>query len=456
MVGITFLLVSELLFVQSLDQLSEGIAGRVIDFFHDQANVRCSVIKFENHSGLSDLMAQRFYQLLISRLESEKNIRFKDLMINFNRNQGEFNLKNAVGLNYLLYVRLINNREKTGAGVVIFSRTLDKIVGVGYREILLERGEKEILNTTSFGFQSAGFSKAVELEADRHLLDIKTIPNKNGSSWHLFYYPDKINIYQPVNNRMEKISTLYLDWGRPFYPVLEQEGRLCVFYLNQEIYLSAGGNFSPASKIFHYQGNDWTEVLRIHFVPFRLVKINERTFLAGGEYDDGRNFFRPKLVLLPFDGVSAEAKEYYEKKVPAFFGLDFVLSDRRLVSVHVIDREYRYRLYAADLEELGTESDRRGTSVCSLSSDWVAVSDYSRQTDRLFFYRVTDGGRTLAYQNRIDGEIVFISDGSWNSSPGFWVYVREKQEYGDGYALQFWTKTPDQKTDAEPAEPGER
>jgi hypothetical protein len=449
---IALILVSELLFVQSLDQLSESIARKVIDFFNDKDNVKFSIIEFENYSGYSDLMAQRFYQLLVSRLESENKIRFKDLMINFNRKQGNFNLKNTTDLNYLIYLKLVRNREKVGAGVVIFSRTLDKIVEILYRETLLEKGEKEILNTLSFGFQSAGFSKVVEIDADRQLLDIKTIPDQNGESRYLFYYPEKIIAYRMLSNQLEKISLISLDWGRPFYPVLEADGRLCVFTLKGQFFLSAGNNFSSHTKIFRYQDDGWKEVFRIHFVPFRLVEINERFFLAGGEYDDGRNFFQPKLVLLPFDGDNFEPKEYFEKRIPAFFGLDFVLSENQLISVHLIDKDYRYRFYAADLEEMNTETEKKGASICSLSPEWVAVSDFSRDADRLFFYKVTDGGKMLAYQNHVKGEIIFISDGCWKTVPGFWVYIRKKQKYGEDYVLQFWAKNQEIKTAREPNE----
>ncbi len=51
--------------------------------------MRVAVVRFENESELGDLAMQKIYQMLISRLESEKNIRLADLLVDFTDGRGE-------------------------------------------------------------------------------------------------------------------------------------------------------------------------------------------------------------------------------------------------------------------------------------------------------------------------------------------------------------------------------
>ncbi len=440
---------SQFFFPQDLDQLSKNIASYINDFFVDKNNVHTSIIKFEDFSNFSDLMAQKFYQLLVSKFEASQTFHFKDMMINFNGNSGEFNLNNINQLNYFIFLKLIRNRDKLGAGVVIFSKSLDRIVGVHYREVLLNAGEINILNTVDYGFQSVGFSKIVEINAQQDLLDIKSIQDPSGDFRYFFYYPNKINIFKHRQTKLEKVSSFDLNWERPYYPVLEYEGKLSVFIFSGIVYLTAGNNFSPYCKVLKYQDNRWNELPALDFIPFKLLRINDQYYLSGSKYEEGKNFFKNKIILALFDSMKFNPKKYFEKKVPAFYSLAFSSKNDQLFSIHMIDRQYRYRFFSDNFEEQTMETEKRGASLSSTSDEWLAVSDYSRGSDTLYFYKIKGGSRHLVYQQKVKGEIVFISEGQWKSFSGFWVFVKKSNKYGNEFVLQFWSKREDTERDQE-------
>jgi hypothetical protein len=57
-------------------------------FFKSRFDIRVAVVRFENDSELNDLAMQKIYQMLISKLENEKNIRVADLLIQFAGGRG--------------------------------------------------------------------------------------------------------------------------------------------------------------------------------------------------------------------------------------------------------------------------------------------------------------------------------------------------------------------------------
>jgi hypothetical protein len=426
---------------QGLDQLAVRTAGGIHEFISRENFVRTSIVAFENHSGLSDQIAQRFYQLLVSRLESDHQIRFSDLMINFNQNRGVFNLNDVSGFDYLLYLRLIRNREKLGAGLVAFSKTLDKIVYVQYKEVLIPSGEERIFSIREYGFKSLGFARAFEIETSPGLLDVRSVLVPAGETITFFYYPDRIDIFRQGANLLEKISSIRLDWGRPYYPVLEHEGRLAVFRIGDTLYLSAGGNFSPYSRVFRLQNNRWESFSRLEFIPFRLIQVNQQFYLAGSRYELGRNYFVSKIYLVSLENGDFRKGKLFEKSVPEFYCLDFASTEGGLMSVHMVDRKYRYRFFASDFEEKTVEESRRGSSLMALDGKWLAVSDYSRGSDTLFFYRIDEGSRQPVYRNKIQGEIIFVSAGVWKTERGFWLMVRRTEKGRPGFFLEFWRKS---------------
>jgi hypothetical protein len=75
------------------------------------------------------------------------------------------------------------------------------------------------------------------------------------------------------------------------------------------------------------------------------------------------------------------------------------------------------------------------------------MSHFSTGYDRLYFYKIEKGSRRLMYQNDIEGEIVFISEGMWQAAQGFWVCVENVTKTQSSasspareYKLQFWSK----------------
>ncbi len=433
------------LYPQGLERLVDKTAHSILEFFKDQFNIRTSVVKFENFSGYSDTIAQKYYQLLVAKLESSSQIAFNDIMINFSRNKGEFNLNRIDKLNYLVYIKLIRNREKLGVGAAIFSRSLDKIVYVKYFEEPLDLGERDILNTLDYGFKTSGFSMVMEIEAKRGLLDCKTIKDLQGEERCYFYYPEEIEIYRLEVSNFKKFFSFKLEWGRPYFPTMQPEGRLYYFYRDKVLYLTLGSNFSPFSRSLVFRENQWQELEGVPFVPFKLIQFNQDDYLAGARYEEGKNYFKGKIILAPFQPQDKMLikRELYEKSVPPFYSLAFSTHQGELDSIHLIDRDYNYRYFAADFEERTVEEQKRGSVLSALNGEWLAVSDFSTGSDKLYFYKIDQGSRQLVFENQVEGEILFISEGAWKSQPGFWVYV--KQRIGGGqngaYRLQFWSKS---------------
>ncbi|MCP5103630.1 MAG: hypothetical protein GY950_09640, partial [bacterium] len=227
-----------------LENLAGKVSRGISDYFagRGETDIRTAVIKFENFSEVSDLTAHKFYQLLVSRLETRPGITFTDLMINFHGNKGEFNLNRLDKLNYLVYIKLLKNKNKLGTGIAVFSRVLDKTVYIKYFEEPFSAGTRDIFETRNYGFKGLGFFKQVEIDAGKDLLDFKSVVNPGGQVKYFFYYPRKIDIFNVENNSFKKYFSFKLEWGRPYYPVMAYEGRLCLFYTpgNEALILTLG------------------------------------------------------------------------------------------------------------------------------------------------------------------------------------------------------------------------
>ncbi len=433
--------------------LAERTAASISDYFNNQHNIKIAVVKFENTAGISDLTAQRFYQLLVSKLETAGTLDYSDLMIDFQQKHGEFNLNRIPALNHLVYLKLTRDKNKIGSGISIFSLVLDRIVFIKYLEEPFTAEEEEIYNITDFGFTAQGFSKIIEMEANPGLLDLKSFLDQKGSPGFLFYYPEEIQLFKLNGTRLNKILSSSLQWGKPYFPVREAEGKLCVFFQNNQLYAAVGGNFSPSSKILAIKEGppgEISEVETLDFIPFRPITLNNGPYLAGARYNPGKNFFQDRCIVLPLQFTEGRLvkDKYLEKTVPAFYALDFSTTagetkeaENTLNSIHIIDRDYQYRFWGDHFQELVVERAQRGSALCCLGEQWLAVSDFSTGTDQLYFYAIEKGGRRLVFQNPLEGEIIFISDGLWKAAPGFWVYVKQsKPNTTPGYKLQFWSK----------------
>jgi hypothetical protein len=435
-----FFLFPAIHFTQSgAEALVQKGADHLQAFFKNKAAAGTAVVQFENYSELTDLAMQKIYQLLMARLENDKNIRFSDLLINFANGRGEFNLSKMNELDYLLYLKFIQNKNKTGLGLAIFSRWQDKLVSIKYFEADLGKGEMEFLNSKNFAFAEMGFSKMTEFETKKNLMDIQSNRSADGQVRYFFYYPDEIIIYLAKEERMEKQSSCKLQWTRPFYPVLSYQGKLLVFAFKQDLVLTAGGNFSAYAQVLTFRDNQWLEAAKIGFVPFKQLLFNQNPYLVGARYDEGKNYFKDRIYFMPFTDPAANSGIFEKKTLPAY-AIDFSIQEGQLQGIHMIDRNYNYHLLTGDLAEKNPETAKKGASLAASEGDWLAVSDYSRQTDQLFFYDIKAGGQRPVYSGKIAGEIQFITAGTWQTVKGFWVCVQSPQGDAGRSVLQFWGK----------------
>lgn len=427
--------------IAEVDDLSLRAANHILTFFAGKQNVRYSVVKLENYSILSDGASQKFYQLLVSKLEANTTYKFTDLFISFRRGKGKFNLNRIYKLNYMVYIKLMNNRGKLGVGIVVYSRDKDRIVSLKYLETEVSVGERELLMARDYGFKNTGFTRVVEMKVGNNLLDCKSYLDTRGGLRHFFYYPEKIEIYRSEGNNLRKTESIKLKWGRPYYPARQPEGKLFISARGNRIFLAAGGNFSATTKLFTQTNQQWRELKGIGFLPFRSISINNSLFVAGARYEVGKNFFKNVIYLAPYDETSLIDQSILEKQVPYFYSLDFSQGETNLESIHLIDLQYNYRFYTSDFEQKVVSQNKHGSALQSLAGYWLATSDYTHKQDRLFIYKLAEGSLRLVYENPIDGEIVFISNGIWKSHAGFWVLVNKGEGKIADNQLQFWSKT---------------
>jgi hypothetical protein len=288
------------------------------------------------------------------------------------------------------------------------------------------------------------------MDAKGHLLDLRSFLDREGQLRLLFYYPEEIEFFKLEGNRLVKVFSYPLQWGSPYYPARKEEGKLCVFYQDDRLVVTVGANFSPQARVLWIKSGEVEEVTAVDtvdFVPFRQIRLNNRVYLAGARYALGKNYFQNQCVLLPLEGTAGRLvkEKYFVKAVPAFYSLDYSTSgsERILNSVHLVDRDYKYRFLGDNFEELTVEAGKRGSALSCLEDRWLAVSDFSHRSDRLYFYALEKGRRRLVYQNNIAAEIVFIADGLWKAAPGFWVYIKQNKPTAARYKLQFWSKKSD-------------
>jgi len=426
----------------SAESLVQEAADHVQAFFKNKTATRVAVVQFENYSGLTDLAMQKVYQMLTARLENDTNIKAADLLLNFANGRGEFNKSKLNELDYLLYLKIIQNKSKTGLGVAIFSRWQDKLVSIMYAERNISAGEMDFLNVANFAFPELGFSRLSEFESKKNLLDVQGINGADGAARYFFFYPDEIIIYAAREDRLEKQSAIKLKWSRPFYPVLHYQGKLLIFTFNQSLLMTAGGNFSSYAQVLTLRNEQWLETAKVNFVPCKQIVFNQGLYLAGVRYEEGKNYFKDRIFLLPFSDPIDNSATVEKKTFPAY-DIDFSTQEGQLQGVHLIDRNYQYHLLTADFAEKNPEANKKGASLAASDGQWLAVSDYSRQADQLFFYDIRSGGQRPVYTGKVTGEIQFISAGTWQAVKGFWVCYRSSLENYDRSMLQFWGKRHD-------------
>jgi hypothetical protein len=421
------------------ESLVQQAADHLQAFFLDKTAARAAIVQFENHSQLSDTAMQKLYQLLTARLESDKNIKASDLLLNFTGGRGDFNLSRMNELDYLIHLRFIQNKSRAGMGVAVFSRWQDSLVSLKYFETVISPAEMDFLNVAHSAFTEMGFSTLGEFECRENLLDVRSIALEDGPNHYYFYYPDEVIIYAAREGRLDKEASVTLRWSRPYYPVQHFHGKLLLFTLNQTLIMTVGGNFSPYAQVLTFSGGQWRETAKIDFVPMKHLIFNGSPYLAGGRYEEGRNYFKDRLYFMLFNDPAASS-DILEKKAAAAHDIAFSTENGHLQGIHLIDMDYRYRLWTSDLAEKTPLAEKKGANLAADEGQWLAISDYSRRQDRLFFYDLKSGGHRPVYSGKVDGEIQFISAGTWQGSEGFWACVRVFQEGFDRLMLQFWGK----------------
>lgn len=424
---------------QGAEALVSECAGYLGAFFKDRFDVRVAVVSLENRSELGDLALQKLYQMLLSRLEAEKNIRPVDLLVDFSEGSGRFNLSQAHDLDFLLELKLVQNKSKAGLGLTVFSRLQDRVVAVKYFEQAISRGEMDLLQAKHFAFSAMGFSKLLEFESKSDLMDIQSFAGDDGQTQYYFYYPDEIIIYTARETRLEKHSQFKLRQTRPFFPVLHPEGRLLLFRSDQGLMLTAGGNFSPGAQVLSFRDGQWQEAGKVDFVPLRFLTLNQQPYLVGARYEEGRNFFKDRIYFLPFSTPLGSEGLQHRRICPAM-AIDVSSAGGELQAVHVIDRDYAYRLFSSDFEERKPLSEKKGAALAALDGEWLAMSDHSRRSDQLFFFDIRDGGLRPVYSGKIAGEVLFVAAGKWHDSRGFWAGVRQQEDGMERLLVQFWGK----------------
>jgi hypothetical protein len=425
---------------QGAEALVEEAAAYLAAFFQGKGDVCVAIVALDDRAGLGDSGLQKLYQMLAARLEANPAIRFADLLVAVADGRADFNLDRARELDFLVELRLLRGLDKVGLGLAVFSRLQDRVVALKYLERAIPAGERDLLRTRSFAFAAMGFAKLLEFEARAGLLDIRSLAAADGAMQYYFYYPDEIVIYQAREAGLEKRFQFKLKWGRPYFPTRHPEGRLLLFRSGSDLVLTAGGNFSPYSQVLTFRDNAWQEAGRVDFVPFRFVSLNHTPYLVGARWEEGRNFLKERIFFQPYDPAAAAGAGLMQKQVCAAMALDIAAADGQLQAVHAIDRDYSYRMYGADLVERTPLPGKKGGSLAALGGQWLALSDFSRSADRLFFCDIRDGGLRPVYETAVAGEVRFLADGTWHDAPGFWAGVEQDDGDGSRLLVQFWGK----------------
>lgn len=429
---------------QGIQPLVDKTAAVINEIMQSRYSPSMTIVAFENYTELTDLAAQKFYQLLVSRLEANamKGFSLMDSMVGFNDGKGRFHNRGTNEAGFLISLKMIRSNARIGVGVSVFSRRTDRLVAVRYVSEMIPSGELRILNMPERSFASTGFTMATRIQASPDLMDICSHKEPDGRVRHYFLSPEKIDIFEWQSRRMVRILSLPVDWGRPFTPARHIEGRILVFDNQMGTWLTAAANISPKARVFLFREGEWREQDPLDFVPLRHLLINDIPYLAGMRYSPGRNYFKNGLVLMPLDTGRPEKNRMYEKPLPEAYALDFTTGGGRLAALHLVDRDYHYRVYTRDFENSSADERLRGASLGVLDSEWIAISDYSRGKDRVFFFATGEGGLREVYEEEFPGrEIRFIRPGIWDGDKGFWICLDGGDSTGPASELQFWKKS---------------
>ncbi len=444
---IIFILFTLNLNSQGFENLSKKAGNSIKDYFSSKQQKSFSIISIENYSNLNDIETQQLYQLLVSCFENKKGLNFKDNFLSFNNKKGVFNTYRIKELDFLITLKLINNRGKTGIGIIIFSRKFDRIVSIKYFEEKIGKKEKFLLKHFNYPFKKTGFFKSYEMKVFGNLLDVISLNIKTAEKKRLnlvfFFYLKKISIFKFEVNSLVKIFDIPLEWGRPFYPVFEYEGKASYFEFDGKIYVTIGSNFSDKTKIFYI---DPSSLKLINYgsskiVPISKVNINGEPKILGVKYETGKNYFKKNIYIMNLVTDDFNKNEMYEKEMINFFSISIQKNNNELNGIVLVDLNYKMKIYSGVFKELYTSKNKYGYSSTSFSNGWIVLSSFSRGSDSFNFFKIKNSIELPLYTNKTSGEIVFISEGVFSNKNGIWVKIKENEHMDfRNIKLQFWSK----------------
>lgn len=433
----SFLLIN----AQGIQSLSEKINGNIDAFFKNKNQIKYSIIRFESSSNLSDLELQRFYHLIITPLERSGNRQFRDLSTGFNNGKGNFDLNRINEINHFISIKLINNMGKIGAGIIIYNRNVNRIVSVKYYEESIKNREVELLGIKDPGLSSREYSKVYDIRVNSNLLNVAS-SNIQGTEYVFFLLNDRIDTYTLTENSILKIKSNKIEWGRPYFPSILNEGNLFLFEENSDIYLVAGSNFSRYSHIFNLNNNILKNIAKFDFSVADIFMINGIRYIAGFNYSFGKNFYKGKLYLKQFNSVNFNAGETFIKNLPDFYSAAFFKEGEEFRSLFLIDLNYNMRIFSDTINET-PGSDSKFGYTHAISEDVIAISSYTQNNDRLKMIKIGNDLTTPIFNNEISGKIRLIKKGVAEGKPGFWIIVENYNKGFKNLKLQFWRKNID-------------
>jgi len=423
---------------QGIQVLSEKIHSNIKNYFKEKKGVNYSIIRFEDNYKFSDLELQRFYNLIVTELEISDKNRFFDLSTGFNNGRGSFDLNRISKINYYVSIKIINNMGKIGVGIVIFNRNINRIVSVKYVEESVSRNEIELLSIKDPGLSNREYSKVYDIGVSGDILSIASLSKDEVENIFLLF-PDRIDVFVLKNNSIKKNSSVKIRWGRPYFPSIKMEGNIFMYSDNSGIYLFVGSNFSKYSHVFRLRENRLIQAEKMDFSVFNIISINDQIYMAGFNYDFGKNFYKGKLYLKSFNVSNLVAGKIFVKKIPDFYSASFHKEGMKFQALFLIDKNYNLRVFTDKVSD-SNEINKKYGSALAVLNNMIILSDFSMINDRIKILGMNSIPSTPVFDMEVSGSIKLIKKGKVNNYEGFWVIVEDNDRRSGKSKLQFWRK----------------
>jgi hypothetical protein len=412
----------------ALTRLADRTAEETVKLLRAPGPVLATV-QFENHSFLSDLEAQTFYQLLSTRLEQKPGLVYRDLLVQFSQGKGRFNLSDETRIRYGLFVTLLETPRGLACGVAV--RLLDSasLVGLVYQLVALEPGE------------AWAITKAVESAAvPGSLLHRRESFRIDGDIFHVSQdtqtpdvltlcalTPENLILWQGALPNQAAGRKIPLKWSFPRSPSLQNEGRITFFKKENQSYVALGSNFSPQSIVLRISGQEYAAIGTFPFIPVKTVNMGADTFLAGSRYVPGTNGFDGDIRFLNLGAWKpgdADSVKIALRRLAPFMDMALGLLDSQFVSVaFMAGLNNRLTVVNGEWSPL-VETDAAaacGANLVVVDQRWLLASGLEAPDDVLRVYDVADGGFRLLGQEKVEGQIHAMTEGVLQARPGVWI-----------------------------------